>query len=301
MITNKYHGYKHKPQHFFFILFLVCNFYLIGNQSVRDTLEVIPKNDQEVLAKFFHVLFNPGNFSYTLFGDKPMSLMDYLTTPFDSDGVPASSGQLRFKRGWELWKKYAHLFPLIHYILIENPVEHNKFKNIILINKKYFIEKVNGHLSLFQKVFGKDISGTLLLKKIEENPKLLSCFDHHSLLLGILLGYGEHNACLYATRDKLSPFVYRTEFPKIPVKIPTPSASFSSLQEEFNSYFPLLTLFGDAEYSPLIIGSLHFVADHKHPETIALQKKYRKMRGEISAIYSKGNFLEVTLSKLTEN
>lgn len=294
---NKY-NYKYWIIYSFFLLFCLCNFYLIGKQNLGDILETIPKNDKERLEKFFQTLCNSENFSYTLFGDKPMSLACYLTTPFDSEGNPASRGELRFKRGWEIWQKYAHLFPIMHYLLVENPIAHNKYKDIVLINKKCFIEKINEHLHLFQKLLGKDINGTLLLKKIEENPKVLSLFDQHPLLLGILLGYGEHNARLYAKRDKLSHFVYKKKIPKIPVKIPIPSAGFSSLQEEFNSYFPILTLFGDSGYSPLIIGSLHFVADHKHPETIALQNKYSKMRGEISAIYANGNFLEITLSKL---
>jgi hypothetical protein len=43
------------------------------------------------------------------------------------------------------------------------------------------------------------------------------------------------------------------------------------LQDEFNSYFSILTLFGEPHYSPLVIHSVFFVADHKHPETIALR------------------------------
>ncbi len=41
------------------------------------------------------------------------------------------------------------------------------------------------------------------------------------------------------------------------------------------------------------------MVDPKHSETKALEKKYKKLRGKISAIYARGDFLEITLSKLT--
>lgn len=57
---------------------------------------------------------------------------------------------------------------------------------------------------------------------------------------------------------------------------------------------------GDYNYYPLTIGSIYFVGDITHPETKALQNKYRELRGKISEIYNNGDFLEITLSKLTE-
>jgi hypothetical protein len=156
-------------------------------------------------------------------------------------------------------------------------------------------------LNLFRKAFGKDITGPILVEKIEKDHKVLFILSNQQTLLGILLGYGEHNARLFDKRNQISHFVYKKKFPKTPVIIPNPSEGFSSLQDEFSSYFSILTHFGDRKYSPLVIRSVFFVADHTHPETIALQQKYKKMRGEISAIYSKGDFLEITLSKLTED
>jgi len=299
MISN-FHDYKQMLQYFIFVLLMLFHFYLVGNQSIREALDAMPKSEKENLERLFQDLFNRENFGYTLFGDKPMSLTDYSTTSFDSDGIPSKSG-LRFQKRWEVWKKYAHAFPMTSYLLIEDPRERGSSKEILFINKKCFIDKVNEHLDLFQEALGENITGVLLLKKIEDNHQFLSFFNDHQMLLGILLGYGKHNARLFAERHQISPFVYRKEFPKVPIKIPTPSEGFPSLQEEFNSYFSVLTLFGDPKYSPLVIHSVHFVADHKHPETISLQKKYRKMRGEISAIYAKGDFLEITLSKLTED
>lgn len=298
-MINSFYNFRHALQYSFIILMLY-SFHLIGTQNVQETLNAIPNCEKEALEKLFHSLFNGEHFSYTLFGDKPMSLTSYSTSVFNTDDF-LSLSELKFRKRWRIWKKYEHLFSMTRYFLVEGPSDKHGRRDIYFINKKYFIEKVNEHLDLFQEALGENITGALLLNKIENNQKYLSFFDDHPMLLGILLGYGEHNARLYAKRDKLSPFVYREEIPKIPIKIPNPSKGFSSLQEEFNSYFSVLTLFGDTKYFPLIIHSVHFVADHNHPETRVLQKKYKKMRGEISAIYAKGNFLEITLSKLAED
>lgn len=285
----------------FFTLFVfICfNFCVAGNQVVSEFLDKTPQKDKEELEQLFQDLFNHDNFGYTLFGDKPVSWATYSTTVFDDQGFPSGRGIDSWNK-WNVWKKYAHSFPLKHYILIEMPQARIGFKEVYFINKCCFIHKVNEHINLFQETFGEDITGAVLLEKIEKNHKLLCFLSSQQTLIGILLGYGEHNAQLFDKRSQIGHFVYRREFPRIPIKMRKPAKGFSSLREEFNSYFSLLTPFGDSGYSPLLVQSVFFVADHKHPETIALQKKYRKMRGEISAIYAKGNFLEITLSKLTE-
>lgn len=292
-------SYQKKIIWLIWILCIFCHCYLPGNQNIQEVLNRIPIEDREALHGLFRSLFNGEHFSYTLFGDKPMSLGFYSTTLFDEDEI-FSQKALRFRKKWEIWKKYAHLFPMQHYLLIENPSNRKGIIDIYFINKNLFINLVNRHLESFQNVFGSKITGTVLLQEIEKNSRLLSNFDTNQTLLGILLGYGEHNARLYDKRDQISFFVWKKEFPKIPIKIATPSEGFSSLQEEFNAYFPILTIFGDLGYSPLLISPVHFVADHSHPETGKLQEKYRKMRGDISAIYAQGDFLEITLLKLME-
>lgn len=202
-----------------FIILMLCPFYLVEGKNVQETLNAIPKHDKEAIEKLFYSLFNGEHFSYTLLGDKPMSWTNYSTTVFDSDDF-LSLSELKFRKRWKIWKKYADLFPMTHYLLIEIPSNNDGKRDIYFINKHYFIDKVNEHLGLFQEALGKNIRGALLLKKIEKDQKLLSFFDDHQMLLGILLGYGEHNARLYAQRDKLSPFVYRKQLPKIPIKTP---------------------------------------------------------------------------------
>lgn len=189
---------------------------------------------------------------------------------------------------------------MTRYLLLEDK-RSDKSNNIILINKKAFLKIVNQYLTVFRKILGKNVTAKSLLKTIEENQQFDSVIKNNQMLKGILLGYGVHNSKLFAERHKLRQFLEPGRFVKIPLKIPNPSEGFDSLSAEFNSYFSVLKHFGDCGYSPVIINSVHFVADPNHPETIKLREKYRELRGEISAIYSKGDFLEITLSKLTSD
>lgn len=283
------------------LFFIVFNFYVFCSQNIKDTLSKIPKDEKEQLEMLFRGFFNGEHFSYTLFGDKPMSISNYSNGFFDkNETLSKIRCKYNTKTEWNTWKKYELLFPMTRYLLIEVFQKSENSNNIYFINKKYFIHTIDKYANLFQPVFGEDITGYSLLKKIEEDPSLLLMIEKHQLLLGILLGYGEHNARLYDKRDELSPFVWRRKFPEIPIKPPLPSPGFSSLKEEFNAYFSVLTCFGDYKYSPLMIKSVHFAADHKHRETKKLKRKYEKMRGDISSIYAKGDFLEITLLKLTE-
>ena len=137
------------------------------------------------------------------------------------------------------------------------------------------------------------------MNQIEKEKKFSPVIKDNQMLWGILLGYGVHNAKLYYKRDKLEQFINSEILPKIPEKKPIPTKNFSSIEEEYEYLNSKLQLFGEHIYSPLLVRTLHFVADLEHSETKTLKKKYRDLRGKISAIYAKGDFLEITLSKLT--
>src|ERR1700761_4400117 len=121
----------------YFVLFIAIHFNLYGNLNIRDVLNNIPQDEKESLELLFYNLFNQNNFSYTLFGDKPMSLAGYFTTTLDHQGMP-SSEDISFWNKWELWKKYASAFPITRYLLIVEPKEKNRTKQIYFINKKHF-------------------------------------------------------------------------------------------------------------------------------------------------------------------
>jgi hypothetical protein len=113
---------------------------------------------------------------------------------------------------------------------------------------------------------------------------------------GVLLGYGLHNAQLYNDRLKLEKFINFEDLPKIPEKKPTPKENFASIEAKYEFLDSKLKPFGEYNYSPLIVRSVHFVADYSLSETKALKKKYKKLRSKISTIYAKGDFCILPVS-----
>jgi hypothetical protein len=96
-----FYNYKQKLQYCFFAFLMLCQFYLIGNQFIRATLDAMPDSEKESLEKLFRSLFNGEHFIYTLFGDKPMSVTNYSTTYFEYDDI-LSQRELRFRKRWEI-------------------------------------------------------------------------------------------------------------------------------------------------------------------------------------------------------
>jgi hypothetical protein len=80
---KQFHEYKQKVLYSFFVLLIICHFYLVGSPNIQDVLKTMPKNEKEDLERLFQRFFR-GDFGYTLFGDKPMSLEPYYTTSFDN-------------------------------------------------------------------------------------------------------------------------------------------------------------------------------------------------------------------------
>jgi hypothetical protein len=279
------------------LIFLFFVTHLGYGQDIQDILSTIPEDDKKIIRSLFHNLISE-HFAYTLFADKPVSLSGGFTiTPMNNILCGLRCGG-RFWNEWLIWNKYKHKFKLTNYILIDEPSEVIKNNSlVILINKNAFIKAVWKHKELFDKILGRHTQAEKLLEDIESKRiSFQRAIKNSQLLWGILLGYGEHNAKLYAERDGYLDLKDLKKRTIVPLSI----EELNEVDEKIKSLSQLLQPFGEDRFLPLISDAVFFVADPEHPETKALEKKYRKLRGKISAIYSKGDFLEITLSKLTE-
>jgi hypothetical protein len=254
-------------------LFIMNNF--IQATSINEIITTFPLEDYTDLEQVFYRLINENNFGYTLFGDKPVSIGSYFKlTPWENFIELGQRNEIFWKK-WKIWEKYKNKFQIKNYLLIKE--SSNVTNEIILINKKAFINMLIKHQNIFEKVLNKKINPVHFLMQIEEGK--LSFYDsiqNNIMLLGICLGYGKHNAMLFNERNQY--------------KLNKRGLENSRIN---------LEAFGDYDSSPLLIPSIHFIADLKHPETKILEKKYKELRGKISTIYTQGNFLEITLSQLT--
>lgn len=285
-------------------LLMVILPYSLFTQDIPNIQTKLSSHDQKELENFFHILMDEDQFSYTLFGDKPVSLSgDYIITPYEVilSGVP--SGGIFWKR-WGIWKEVAKELLIKKYSFIEEPAYNCLNGNmgfVFFINKQAFLKTVNNHIQTFKNILGKDITAVKLLEEIEQRQAFMMPLNRSELLLGILLGYGEHNARLYTRRKCLKKFISTKTLPTTPEKKPSPAPEFSSIEEEEKFLHQKQQPFFFQDYGvPWTISPVQFAADLDHKETKKLKKKYARLREKISRLYvESNNFLELIISQLT--
>jgi hypothetical protein len=250
------------------LLCILLKIHLIQATNVKQMIENIPLEDRKELEGLFYNLINDQPFSYTLFGDKPVSIASYFrVTPWENFIELGQCDGIVLKK-WKIWEKYKNQFPFKNYYMFKE--NSSNFEEIILMNKKEFLKTLVNHLDIFEKILGKKIDPEEFLRKIGQGK--ISFYDSiqsNEILLGIFFGYGKYNPILFSQRNKI-------------------------LKDNGLNVIG----YDDGHSLQRIGSSIHFIGDLNHPETKALQRKYQKFRGKISAIYAKGNFLEITLSKL---
>jgi len=284
-----------------FIVFFCVISILANAQNINDILSKLPERDRQDLDELFHILMNEDHLSYTLFGDKPVSVSgEFTITPYENTLSGLQSGGVFWKK-WNVWKQHQDKFSIKNYLFIEEPAynQPNKSTFIFFINKKAFLEVVDENNNVFNKILGDNLTASQLLEKMETEHKFMSLIHESEILLGILLGYGEHNARLYEQRMKLKRLI---SVPSLIGQAPLTSEGLSPIQEEYDFLNEQLKSFEDHVYSPLLLPPIHFAADPNDKETKCLKKKYNHLRGQISLLYAhNSNFLELILSQLTSD
>ena len=265
------------------LIFLLIYLNLSGN-PILDNFKSIPFEHQEDIKYLFHNIFLQQDGAYTIFGDKPVSSAgSFLIASWKATIMePGHVGKLG--RSWKTWQNYKHKFPMQKYVLVGERCPSKKSDLVAIylfvINKMAFIETINTNLLLFEAVLGREIDPEKYLDDIETGKSsFLESINHNEMLLGILLGYGKHNAFLFYKRSKLSRKVRNIFF--------TDEIKLKSFDKECH---PMM-----------LVNPVQCMADLDHPETKALQKKYKNLRKKISEIYSQSDFLEITLLQLTSD
>jgi hypothetical protein len=276
-------------------------------QEIRAKLAQIPLEERQYLEEFFRFIISKVTFGYVLFGDKPMSLHDFLPMHDIPShylnsywSMEAGLEYCRMQKGIETWKKYRHLFPINKYLfLIKDPkyppsIKEGKYPEVrtavFLINKTGFEQIVKKYQQDFSKVVKRDINAKELLDCFTDaDCNFSKKLRRHPALLGILLGYGRDNAWLYhrwiESKRNVIHLLERARNLSAMQVGPIVLASFAEL--------PYL---GFSE--PILLPS--FFCDPKSAETKELWKKYTSQRSRMVQEYLKGDFLEITLQKLTE-
>lgn len=253
--------------------------------SVTQKLTQIPKEDREHLEWFFYYLHR--DFSYVLFGKKPMAFCCFLDTkstvgvqPFDLAWIyfldPLHIDSLRLKKGLETWEKYKKLFPSSTFVIVStrHPCTHHyDWIKITIIHKKHFLQKIRDHLDDFKAVLGNQITPKEILQRCQYED-ISDILHHHDGLLGTLLGFGRNNSWLF----------YKL---------------YTENDETIESQLQSFTEGDILDFNPLFMTLPGFRAVPNDPETVQLKESYLKQYKNIIHHYQKGNFLEITLKQLS--
>lgn len=285
---------------FFLIAFTACSFYLfISKKSlfqIQYNLSTQEKND---LRLFFQDLFVDNELGYTLFGDKPMSFCFPVThAPYFSKKDCRiwiyHEGTLPLFRGLAVWKKICSKIKKENYLFII--CEEKQYPNfVILINKKAFAKTFRKNIDLFKKYYGEKVTITELLNNLENNKNYNEISQtplfYNDILLGIMLGYGRHNAELFQRRKELT----ESQFSLLPI---SPSKEFPSIEEEVKYLWEHLQVTRNTHDWLLRVIGVGFAADPDDLETQMLIKKYDLLHKELISIFDRQDWLEVILNKL---
>jgi hypothetical protein len=290
---------------FFFISIAFSSFQVFNREkSILARIQQIPIEDRWAIDSFFKILMLQEEGAYVLFGDKPVVFTNYFD--FSKEEVFSNFRRKswlvnkQIRQGWQTWQKYVHLFPS-HSFLLKGKRSRDDRTEIMFIDKKRFQGKFEEHLDDFQSILGKEMTASGLLSRYENtNQPFFDLLDHHSALLGILLGYGRENSWLFYLRDKIYENDGETYDHFTLTMHPRPFSYFNSVTEEREYYRnTLVGIFQEKNYrKPYKFLYLPmFLVNLGSQETKQLQEKYLRQRECIHETYRHGDFLEITLRR----
>jgi hypothetical protein len=166
---------------------------LQASVDIARSLEQIPTQDKEVLDRFFQCLLTQHPLGYTLFGNKPVSVVDRFIYSFNLNN---NTTDLVLEKGWGVWMHHRHLFPSDQFALLKNRRTDDQFSidSFWLIHKSNTLKVISENLDLFQNEFG-EIEPEEMLIKLCKSSSLFDTLGNE--LSGILFGYGRENAIAF--------------------------------------------------------------------------------------------------------
>lgn len=247
---------------------------------------------------FVHYLFAQNELGYTLFGDKPLSFC-FLPTGLPHIAVRDHAfklyrrGERSFRRGWSIWKKLQ--IPEDNYCLIVH--EENQHPILaILINKRAVREVFLKNVDSFFKYYDPDVTEQSLLEDLTKKETFYQTLFHEHRILGILLGYGKHNAELFHRRLELSRPTITIPF----ARDRKPRGELSSIEEEIQFLDERLKPMSAKSHCLLLVTPVRCCVDFTSPETLALKKKYDLTHGRLTAIFKDADWLDLILDRIAK-
>ena len=260
-----------------FLIFINVLLKADATVNVSGELKNIPAEDQEKLSYFFEKLIRQYGFGYTLFGDKPVSLLCWLVVPDQNKKRPYFTVNREFIEAYQVWKRHQDKFPSDQYLLADRIFCIDKeYVDLVLIQKSEFYKKVDAFPDVFPLGYTME---SFMEDEILENYLNSSNQEksNHHIRMGVLLGYGMENAVEFAKKSS--------------------GESDNSDCEDWVSFKDLINVENKNEYPfpPT------FCVNPKTAETRELVGKYSYTQNKLKKILQKKEFLQIILEKYCSN
>ena len=179
---------------------------LVWAFDVDTALQQISYRERIYLQHFFHEQIKHYQLGYPIFfSDKPAAQATVRVKRCDSHYPYTVAG-----KGWQVWKKYEHLFPHPNFIFCEEKQRTSKYFHLIIINKESLRRVVAENEDLFKetldelymKLFKQPFSLDLFINKLEKIKRLEPLIRFDEALYGLILGYGRESSVNCKRYDK---------------------------------------------------------------------------------------------------
>jgi hypothetical protein len=306
-----------------------CHVTMLCKKDPREILKTMSIQQRTFLRCLCKEILYNSTMGYTLFGDKPISVISDFHRPESVRRYFFLRLSLPFIR------KYNSLLNTHNFAVILD--QDFSGPCLYLVNKRAFINAVQNNITLFRDVLGKNVTPEQLLSVvIEMKTPFEETLKGSHALFGVLFGYGIENALLFERRYLLEQVQERHAFPpwkedqgampkgieefvlvheqrKIATKKmvakfqlnDTPlSEGFRSISDELIALNQKVKFLGGAQAPPRVcfpVDLPSFVGDSESKETRELLEKYKFQQLVIRKVLSRDDFLEQIVGKFYES
>ena len=308
--------------------FLVLVFYrnISTNNRITYFASYVEPEDRKVLGSLFEQLISNSTCGYTLFGNKPISFIGFSTRFSQSDFWFQDKVKLLINVGLPVLNKYKEKIDNGNFVIHDEQAGEERI--ICLINKKAVLDAVRPRIKIFQHYLGSEISPEYVLDLItNEKNNIFNVLNENSALLGILFGYGCHNAVMFHQREIIQNTISTLRIPPWKCSIPgnvgakinsnvlggrlrvsfdpplqiESSSGFCSLEEELAFLNERLepSKFPNENFSS--ISPFGFYCDNQDPETDVLLVRCEEVRQKLATMMASKVVFEEVWAKLCKS
>lgn len=261
--------------------------------SIRQVTSTIPQNERVILQRLFENLLANTEFGYTLFGDKPISLLGPLATSRLVELLFRDTISLLLRIGLPVWKKYEPA----------GTCKNFSFKidggSVYIVNKKALRDVIEENSAYFSDILQERVTASTIVERILHEDHFLELLTKNDLLAGILFGYGTENALLFSRYIQVERMLAHAW--KENLLLCTPSTRFTTLEKE-RTFINSILIGTSTFFKHNALEAIYPICFRttQSEKSLASIQKYRSMQRQLSVIFASDNMLETIYNQFAQ-